>query len=689
MPNRLATESSPYLLQHRDNPVDWYPWGAEAFEAAKREDKPIFLSIGYAACHWCHVMAHESFESDATAELMNRHFVNVKVDREERPDVDAIYMNAIQVLGQGGGWPLSAFCTPDGKPFFLGTYFPPDDRYGRPSFPRVLEIMSKLWREERDKVLQNSDAILEGLHKIDEHYRAGATGAAADASVLDSQRLVAAGRWLAQRADPVHGGFGTQPKFPSSSSHELLARAARLPLGEPARAAFLLQAKQMARGGIYDHLGGGFARYSVDARWLVPHFEKMLYDNAQLLGVYGEAHAMTGDAEYARVIAETVDWLEREMQHASGALYASQDADSEGEEGKYYVWTPPQVAEVLGAEDAALFARHYGVTERGNFEHGTTVLSRVTEPGDDAEEAELGELRAKLFAARDRRVHPGTDDKVLAGWNALAVAGLVRAWEATGQDRALALARRVAGFLATEMVHDGARMWRVYKDGDKKLDGTIDDYAFTGDALLALAEAELMAAPDDPGAAARASRWWELGRSLLRAVVDRFYEERDGLGIFYMTPRDAADELVHRPESHHDGAIPSGAAVAVGGLVRLGLVAGERDLLAVAERYLAQRVPQASPHVASRLLAALDLYLHGAELVVTEGSGRAALLAAARQAHAPARIVAGPWASASIREGKSATSDGRAQAFVCRGQTCSAPVTAAEDLVKLLAYPGK
>jgi uncharacterized protein YyaL (SSP411 family) len=673
MPNRLAGESSPYLLQHQENPVDWYPWGDEAFEVARREDKPIFLSIGYAACHWCHVMAHESFESEETAKLMNELFVNVKVDREERPDVDAVYMNAIHVMGEGGGWPLSAFCDPDGKPYFLGTYFPPEDRFGRPGFPEVLRVMAKVFAEQRDKVEEQTNAVIDGLRHIDEHLRKQAAGG--KVSALEPQLLIAAGRRLAQRTDPHNGGFGTKPKFPSSSSHDLLGRMSRHKFGKPAREAFLLQASKMAKGGIYDHLGGGFARYSVDERWLVPHFEKMLYDNAQLLSIFGEAFALTGDDDYLRVIRETIDWLTREMQHDSGGLYASQDADSEGVEGKYYVWLAKEIKEVLGAADAIQFNRAYAVTERGNFEHGTTVLERVTDIGSEPEEAALRDMREKLFAHRDKRIHPETDTKILASWNGLMVSGLIRAWERTGHAAALELAKAVAEFLDREMVHDdGRRVWRIYKDGVAKLDGTLDDYAFVGHAFLML------------GQALEQQAWWDKGATLIEMALERFYEDRDGVGTFYMTPHEEADALVHRPESHNDGAIPSGAAVATECLLMLGLVADNKRALDVAERYLAGRAAflAEQPYMGARFLSALDLYLHCVQLVLTDGEGRDALLEAARKSHAPSLLIAGSWASASIRDGKTNAADGKSQAYVCRGQSCSAPVTDPADVAPLL-----
>ncbi|MEM9488538.1 MAG: thioredoxin domain-containing protein [Myxococcota bacterium] len=669
MANRLAGESSPYLLQHKDNPVDWYPWGPEAFAVAREQDKPIFISIGYAACHWCHVMAHESFENDDIARMMNELFVNVKIDREERPDVDAIYMNAIQITGQGGGWPLSAFCTPDGKPYFLGTYFPPVERYGRTSFPQLLRIMAQIYTEQRDKVEHNTEAIMDGLRRFDEHFRRGARQAGQ--STFDHGLIVTTARALAQRCDPIHGGLGTKPKFPSSSAHALLGRASRLQFGKPAREAFLLQAENMAKGGIYDHLGGGFARYSVDERWLVPHFEKMLYDNAQLLAICGDAHAMTGSALYSRVIAETITWLEREMQHSSGGLYASQDADSEGEEGKFYVWTPDQVRAVLGPADAIFFEKSYGITERGNFEHGTTVLSLVEPPGSESDQAALTALCARMFEARKERIPPDTDTKILAGWNGLAVSGLTRAWAATGDEQALTMATTVANFLANEMVHeDGTRLWRVFKDGATKLDGTVDDYAFCARAFMDMAEATGDAT------------WWQRGAELSAVILDRFYQEEDGVGVFYMTPSDDPEPLIHRPESNSDGAIPSGAAVAIECLLRLGLVAGDQRALSIAESYLVGRSGQMAENVfaTARLLAAADLYLDGVELVVTAGADRDQLLAMARRVYAPNLMIAGPWAAASLLDGKEDTHDGRAQAYVCRGQTCSAPITEPEAL---------
>jgi uncharacterized protein YyaL (SSP411 family) len=674
MPNRLAAESSPYLRQHADNPVEWWPWEADAFAEAKRADKPVFVSIGYAACHWCHVMAHESFEDEATAKLMNELFVNIKVDREERPDVDAIYMNAIQVMGEGGGWPLSAFCLPDGRPYFLGTYFPLEPRFGRPSFRDLLRAMHDAYRKRRADAEDNALALIDGLQRVDEHYRRGAEGG--QVAKLDASLIIGAGKQLAERCDPKHGGLGGAPKFPSSSSHDLLARAGRLPFGNPARDAFDGWARGMAEGGIYDHLGGGFARYSVDAKWLVPHFEKMLYDQAQLLGIFASVAAMGGAfaLRAEEVIAETVAFLERELGDPVGGLWSSLDADSEGEEGKFYAWTPAQVREVLGPLNTVVFAGAYGVTDAGNFEHKTTVLSRVTARVSPHEEEQLADLRAKLFAVRARRVRPGTDDKVLAAWNGLAISGLVAAWRATQHQPALTLALRVASFLRDHMIKD-KRIARVFHAGaTKQLDGTLDDYAFVAQGLLELAEAT------------GDRLWWDLGVKLLDTVRSDFVEDRDGVVIFYL-PAAGDPLLVHRPESHHDGAIPSGAAIATQALLRVGLVAGDQAALALAEKYLAQRLTATTgvnAWATSALLGALDLYLHVKELVVTDGEGRTELLAAARRCYSPTLAIAGPWAQPSILDGKS-SDGGRARAFVCRGQTCSPPVTDPAELVKLLS----
>ncbi|HEY4180978.1 MAG TPA: thioredoxin domain-containing protein [Kofleriaceae bacterium] len=679
MTNRLANESSPYLRQHADNPVEWWPWSAEAFAEAVRTNKPVFVSIGYAACHWCHVMAHESFEDDAIARVMNERYINIKVDREERPDVDAIFMTAINVMGEGGGWPLSAFCLPDGRPFFLGTYFPPAPRFGKPSFPQLLEAMADAFSSRRSEAEDNALALADGLQRVDAHYRRGARDA--QTAGLQASLLVTAGRQLAERGDPKYGGLGGKPKFPSSSTHDLLARAGRFSFGEPARTVFAEWARGMAQGGIYDHLGGGFARYSVDERWLVPHFEKMLYDQAQLLGIYATAVADAppawpdAGARGREVIAETVAFLERELTDAGGGLWSSLDADSDGEEGKFYVWTPDQVRVQLGVVGALVFSQAYGVTEHGNFEHGTTVLSRVTPRGSSAEEEQLAEQRATLFDVRAKRMRPGTDDKVLSGWNGLAIQGLVAAANATQTTEPLALALRVATFLRDKMISDGA-LARVFHGGiTKTLDGTLDDYAFCALGFLQLAEATGDRA------------WWDLGAQLVASARTKFVAEEDGVVVMYLST--SGDKLlVHRPESHQDGAIPSGSAHLVMALLRLGMVAGDADALALAEKYLTQRLASAvapNAFANSALFAALDYYLNAQTIVITTGTGRDPLFAAARTAYSPCASIAGPWASASILDGKTPAADGAARAFVCTGPTCAPPVTDAAALTKLVA----
>ena len=667
MANRLASEPSAYLRQHADNPVHWWPWGPEAFAEAARLGRPVFVSVGYAACHWCHVMAHESFEDGDTAALMNAHFVNVKVDREERPEVDAIYMNAIQVQGEGGGWPLSAFCMPDGRPFFLGTYFPPVPRFGRPSFRELLRMIAEAYQDKRDQLEENAAALLEGLSRTDSHYRQTAK----HESRLEESYLVAAGRQVVERCDPKHGGLSGAPKFPSCSTLDVLARAARLGFGGPARQAFLRWCRGLCDGGIYDHLGGGWARYSVDDKWLVPHFEKMLYDQAQLLSACAVAHGLD-DAEprWRERMIETVGFLARELRDPCGGLWSSLDADSEGEEGKFYVWTPAQLEAALGKRAAIVFAAAYGVTPSGTFEHGQSVLARSGR-GSVYEEAELAQLRQRLLAARAERVRPGTDDKVLASWNGLAISGLLAAWRATGHEPALALARQVAAHLR-QALWNGETLSRIWGKGQARLAGTLEDYAFCALAMLDLAEAEVLA-DGAPGAAAAA---WQLGVALVTVIRQRFVEEVDGVLVFYLAPGGDA-LLVHRPESHHDGAIPAAAAVAVQALLRLGLLAEDAEALALAERTLRERLGDdagAAAFTRGTLLSALDLYLHHQIVVISEGAGRAELLVATREARVPTVWLAGPFAAPSLLQGKLPAADGSALAYVCRGATCSAPL---------------
>ena len=530
--------------------------------------------------------------------------------------------------------------------------------------------MSDVYREQREKVTHNTQNVVDGLKQVDAHFRSAKV---VQSSELHRDMLVRAGRSLVQTTDPTHGGIGTKPKFPCSPAHAFLGRASLLPFGDPAKAAYLLATQKMVRGGIYDHLGGGFSRYSVDERWLVPHFEKMLYDNGQLLEVVADAFALTGEQEYCDVVRETTSWLEREMSDAAGGLFASQDADSEGVEGKYYVWTPAQIQEALGQANAMLFCDAYGVTPDGNFEHQTTILSRRGR-GSSSDEKALRKMRETLLAARVKRIAPETDTKVLAGWNGLAIVGLLRAWQATGHERARELATRVGEFIVTKMIReDGTYLSRVFKDGAVKLEGTLDDYAFCALAFLNMAECF-----DEP-------RWWQRGMKLIDVVIDRFYAEDAG-GIFYLTAKDDDPLLMHRPESHHDGAMPAGAAVTVACLLRRALVQEDSRAFAIAENYLAARVSQAveSPVSGARLLSAFDFYLHGAVVVITDGAGANELREVVRKSYQPNTVLAGSWASESLLGGKVNSDNGDAQAYVCQAQSCSEPVSTPEALRSLL-----
>ncbi len=663
--NRLSKELSPYLLQHCDNPVDWFPWGEEAFALAQKKKKPIFVSIGYAACHWCHVMAHESFEDPVVAKRMNDLFVNIKVDREEMPDVDQVFMNAIQVMGENGGWPLSAFCTPQGEPYFVGTYFPRTRKYGRPSFIDLLQAMSKAYAEQPKDVAHNARGIREGLQEMD------ARSSGSGESKLTTETLVAAGRFLVQGSDKVHGGLGGAPKFPSPSAQALLGRTARLAFGEPSRTAFLLQARKMALGGIYDHLGGGFARYSVDDKWLVPHFEKMLYDNAQLLSIYGDAFTMTGDAMFRQVICETTDWLKREMSDTAGGLYASLDADSEGEEGTFYVWTPSQIREALGFVGSVQFCDAFGVTDNGNFENNTTVLSRVTHFGAESDEAALTDMRKTLLAHRENRQRPPADTKVLAGWNGLAITGLLQAWRATGHTECLSLAKRVGQFLLTVMHKDG-KLARIYKDGVSKLDGTLEDYAFVARGFIDLA------------CATEEQTYWDAALALLQRIEHEFMAEGSANTVFYMTATSSDSLLVHRPISHVDGATPSGGAVALECFLRVGQLCSDTQKIDLVTNYLSSRLSSIEQNIfgSAHFLSVLDQLLNGRVVKVTSGDGRQQLIDTIHRSFAPGLLLTPPWIHNDSFPASTETT--AAQAYVCQNQTCLPPTSNPTELEKLI-----
>jgi uncharacterized protein YyaL (SSP411 family) len=665
--NRLAAETSPYLLQHQDNPVDWWPWGPEALAQAKRSNQPILLSVGYAACHWCHVMAHESFEDEPTARVMNEHFVNVKVDREERPDIDQIYMAALHHLGEHGGWPLTMFLTPDGEPIWGGTYFPKSSRYGKPAFVDVLREIARLFHEEPDKIERNRAALMERL---------AAAARPAGTAMSGRAELDNAARQLGGLIDPVNGGTRGAPKFPQAALFECLWRAG-LRTGEPRYfAAVEITLDHICEGGIYDHLGGGFARYSVDERWLVPHFEKMLYDNAQLLELLAMAYRRTGKDLYCRRVHETVGWLEREMITEEGAFCASLDADSEGEEGKFYVWSYDEVTRQLGIEDGEFFARHYDVTPAGNFE-GHNILNRLkSAPGNDADEARLSALREKLLSARALRVRPGLDDKVLADWNGLMIAALANAGSMLDEPRWVKLAQRAFDFVVASMTR-GDRLGHSWRQGQLKFPGLASDYAAMIRAALALYETT-----GAPSLLDQALQWQQ--------ALDRDYANAE-LGTYYLTAADA-EGLVIRPAATTDEATPNHNAVAAHNLIRLAALSGNDARRDKADRLIAAVAPLIAENLYMHMamLNAIDLRLHGAEIVVAgEGAAADALLAAARRLPPLDRIVFhAPSAEAlpSKHPARDKLAAARVpQAFICVGETCSLPVTDPSALPEAIA----
>jgi uncharacterized protein YyaL (SSP411 family) len=672
--NRLIHEKSPYLLQHAHNPVDWFPWGEEAFARARAEDKPVLLSIGYSACHWCHVMERESFVDEETAALMNAEFVCIKVDREERPDVDQVYQHAVQLLTQHGGWPLTAFLTPEGKPFFGGTYFPPDERYGRPSFRRVLAALADAWKSRRPDVEENVRQIVGALALMNE---------ISGSAMLSPDILREASAYLTARMDSVHGGFRGAPKFPNATNLSfLLGRAVRGP-DEVARNAVLFTLRKMAEGGIYDQLGGGFHRYSTDAQWLVPHFEKMLYDNALLIRLYLDAARLTGDPFLQRIADESIGYVLREMRSPEGGFYCTQDADSEGEEGKFFVWTPKQIEEVVGQGSARIVCAYYGVTVHGNFEHGTSVLHVPRREPEVA--AELGisaDLLRKavsdgsraLFEARERRVKPDRDEKILTSWNGLMIGTLSRSPTAAHLDAA----RTAADFVLTHLYRDG-RLLRSYKDGQARHPAILDDYSFFADGLLHLYQATLE------------RRWLEQALALADALIERFWEPEQS--AFYLTERGI--DLFTRPRSTFDQAVPSGAGVAAQVLLRLAPMVqrdGYEKIALDLLRNHAETMRQ-NPFGFGSFLDALDGHLHGTRQVVLVGAREspemARLLAAARSRFIPDLLLAHsdgeelPVALAEILRGKEVRG-GKPTAYVCRAQTCSAPLTEPEDLAQAL-----
>ena len=680
--NRLKNETSPYLRQHADNPVDWYPWGEEALQRAKEEDKPILLSIGYSSCHWCHVMAHESFEHEPTARLMNDLFINIKVDREERPDIDSIYMQAVQTMTGGhGGWPLTVFLTPDGRPFYGGTYFPREPRHGLPAFRQILEGVAEAYRQRRDEVEAVASNLAGALNR--DVLRIGGDDAALNAGLLDQ---AVQGLW--RDFDHVNGGFGGAPKFPQPMNLEFLLRAYRRTGMEEAWRMVQRTLDRMARGGMYDQIGGGFHRYSVDAIWLVPHFEKMLYDNAQLSRLYLHAWQLSGEPFYRRIAEEIYDYILREMTSPEGGFYSATDADSEGEEGRFFVWEPDELVRILGEDDARIASVYWGVSDYGNFE-GRNILY-VPDDDDVAAEklglsvddlrARIGAIKARLYAARAERIPPGLDDKVLTAWNGLMLASLAEGARVLGREDYREAAVRNADFLLQAMMTDDGRLLRTYKDGHGKLNGYLEDYANLIDGLLELYQTTF----DE--------RCFTAARRLADAALARFAAEDGG----FFDTSDDHEELLARPRTLQDNATPSGGAMLAKNLIRLAAYTGEARYEEAARRALRLLVNAMAqvPAAFGEALGAVELLVAQLAEVALVGDpaddATQELLTVVQEPYRPNVIVA--LASGDVAVNQSAIPllhgrtmrDGRPTVYVCRNFTCANPVHMPEEVAELL-----
>ena len=681
MPNRLAQETSPYLLQHKDNPVEWYPWGEEALSRARELDRPIFLSVGYSACHWCHVMERESFENGEIAALMNDLFVNIKVDREERPDVDSIYMSAVQSMTGHGGWPMSVFLSPDGKPFYGGTYFPNEDRGGMPSFPRILTAVAEAYRERRDEIEQNSTRIVNTI--------SSQSSARMSVEPIAQAMFYSAYRHLAPEFDWQHGGIGLQPKFPQPMMYEFLLTHAELQDNGAAQEFVDLTLTKIARGGIYDQVGGGFHRYSVDSIWLVPHFEKMLYDNGQLANLYLHAWQRTDNPFFAKIVEETLNYLDREMRHRpSGAFYSATDADSEGEEGKFFVWQTPEMEQVLGSELARVAMVYWDAARTGNFE-GQNILnmhrsddSAASELGITVDElaSKIGEAKRLLYAARLRRVPPMTDDKVIASWNALVMRAFAEAGAEFNREDWVAVAVQNAEFIFERLVRDDGRLMRSCKadsDVPASILGFLEDYAYLADALTHLYEATFDL------------RWLERAEELCDAMIELFWDPADG--IFYDTGSDQ-EALIVRPRDTFDNVQPCGSSAASLALLRCAEFTGNVDLerIGAANLRSMRDLMERAPSAFSWWLQAAQFYANPIKQVVIVGergnTETEALLAEARKGFNPDRIVAlltpgdeDGEKSLPLFEGRRMI-DGLPTAYVCRNYACELPVNDVEAL---------
>lgn len=686
-PNRLINETSTYLLQHAYNPVDWYPWGEEALRKAKELDRPILLSVGYSACHWCHVMEHESFEDDETALLMNGLYICIKVDREERPDIDDIYMKAVQMLTGQGGWPMTVFLTPDLKPFFGGTYFPKEDRHGLPSFKRLLVSVDQAWRDQRQNVEESATELTYHLSMLDKVPQSE--------NDLDHETIRIALERLIRVFDDKCGGFGGAPKFPHTGSISLAMRHVAphekmkaTGFEDDCQSVVRVTLDSMAYGGIHDQIGGGFARYAVDRIWLIPHFEKMLYDNALLTRNYLEGYQLTGRAYWASVARGILEFVLREMTTPDGVFYSSLDADSEGEEGKFYVWSPKELEAVLGKEDAAWLCQVYDVTERGNFEHGKSVLHLADSPENIVARFDitlerfwdrLKPLGEKLLAEREKRVRPGRDDKVLTSWSALMISAFVDGYRILGEQKYLDAAVRAANFILDKMVKDGV-LQRTYGKGQAKLDGYLDDYTYMVQCLLDLCSVDF------------SPRWYEQALALTQYMIENFVDTRDG-SLFYTSQNH--ESLITRTKSFFDGSTPSSTSVAASNLVRLGRITGRDDyekhatvIIRLYSQYF-QKVPDQF----SNMLCAMDMHLHEPlEIVLvadrTKDDWRE-LFEIIHSAYMPNAIILlkdvsttdGALAESPLVQDRGLVS-GKPAVYVCRGYTCDRPVTDARELRK-------
>ncbi|MGE5217418.1 MAG: thioredoxin domain-containing protein [Chloroflexota bacterium] len=677
--NRLIQETSPYLLQHAHNPVDWYPWGKEAFEKAKTENKPILLSIGYSACHWCHVMEHESFENEKIAALMNELFVSIKVDREERPDLDEIYMNAVQMLTGRGGWPMTVFLTPDRKPFYGGTYFPPEDRQGMPGFPRILLGVSQAYRERPEDVEKSVDQILSALRRMSETEDT--------AKDLSPSAIADGAAKIARAYDADNGGLGQAPKFPHAGVYELFLRHYFHSTSERYLEMVVHTLTKMAQGGIYDHLGGGFHRYSVDAKWLVPHFEKMLYDNAQLVRAYATIYTVTHEPLFKSVVEETVAYLLREMAHPEGGFYSTQDADSEGEEGKFFVWTPDEINGLLGEEAGAIFCRIFDVSDDGNFE-GKSILHPILTVAQASKffrkehselEAFITGAKRLLFVEREKRVKPFRDEKIITAWNGLMLSGLAEAIKISDHPAWKNAARKTVEFIFSKLFRDGF-LWHTYKDGQAKLLGYLDDYAFLAVGLLDLYETGF-----DRADLARAVELAEI-------MVREFWDECDG-GFFFTGK--SHEPLIGRAKPVFDASMPSGNAMATQLLLRLSHLTSNADYRSRAEKVLRSyyETMESQPFGFAHLLCALDLYLENPKEIVIVGNptetGLKNFIAEVHSIFLPNKVLqlAAPDAAlgnlSPLLQGKTQI-EGKPTAYVCHNSTCSRPVTSPTKLKSLL-----